>query len=482
MSARSSRAALVSAGTCALLLSLAIPALASTAPPATAARPAVPATSPSLRAAMPSPEAPHSATAVPGITGTAARENDPPLSASQRFAQLNAGSQVTAGPTARASAAAPKVRAGTAAPAALTPWTGQFHGYWGVDPDQTIYGVQATQSLNPGLVAPTATSDFIYAPTLDPSGIDTIEMSTIYDSGGNYVGAWDWGAASPGFAKTAAIDSTFLATYATQVNGQYFYSVQNVQTDPTANTWTAYLYNYTTDSWDTFYSSSNMAKLSNSGGGWDMDEVYTSYNSSTGEGSYCTLSDGDVFESTGLQYQLSSGGAWTPATTSDSTTNLAYPRGSDLGCTDLGYTVPAQNTAFAVTNGTHSGDAIVGSGSQRCIDTNQVKFANGTKEQLWNCNGGAGQTWSYNANGELTVDGGKYCLDATGEGTTNGTKLQLWTCNGTTNQEWSFSANNALVGIGSGKCVDATGEGTADGTQLQLWTCDNTSNQQWAWS
>ncbi len=430
---------------------------------------------------MPSPDAPHSGKVVPGVTGAAARENDPPLSASQRFAEDTAGSQVTGGQAGTAGGG-PAAPAGTATTAGLTSWTGAFHGAWGTFPAQTIYGAQATQSLNPGLKAPTSGSQFVYAPTLDPSGIDTIEMTTIYDSGGNYVGAWDWGAASPSFAKTATINSSFLATYATKVNGQYFYSVQNVQTDQTANTWTAYLYNYTTDSWDTFYSSSDTAKLSNSGGGWDMDEVYTDYNSSTGEGDYCTLSYGDVFESTGLQYQLSSGGAWTAATTSNSIMSPAYPRGSDLGCTDLGYALPTQNSTLAVTNGTHGANEIVGSGSRRCVDTNAVKFANGTKEQLWACHGGAGQTWTYNADGELTVDGGKYCLDATGRGTTNGTKLQLWACNGGTNQEWTFSVSNALVGIGSGKCVDATGNGTANGTQLQLYTCGDTSSQQWTWS
>lgn len=469
MRTRSARTALVSAGACSLLVSLATPALAAPASPA------VPVSSPSLRAAIPSARAPHSGKVVPGLTGALARRNDPPASASQRFAQLNGASHAAAHRAAGAAGSAGDVRPG------LVGWSGDFHGYWGTDPGQTIYGAQATQSLNPALVAPKTGSQFIYAPTLDPSGIDTIEMTTIYDAGGNYVGAWDWGAANPGFAKTAAINSGFLATYATKVNGVYFYSVQNVQTNATANTWTAYLYNYTTKTWDTFYSSSNTGKLSNSGGGWDMDEVYTAYNSSTGEGDYCTGTYGDTFESTGLQYRLSSGGAWTPATTANSVTNLAYPRGADLGCANLDYALPASNSTFSVTNATHGAGEIIGTGSKKCIDTNQVKFANGTKEQLWTCHAGAGQEWSYNADGELTVDGGKYCLDATARGTTNGTKLQLWSCNNGTNQEWTFSIHHTLVGEGSGKCVDANAFGTANGTQLQLWTCNATSNQQWSW-
>jgi hypothetical protein len=479
MRTRHARIALVSAGACSLLLGLATQALAAPAAAVNPATPAAPVSSPSLRAAIPSPGAPHSGKVIPGLTGAAASKNDPPASASQRFAQLNAIGQAAR----KANAGHPAAAAGSAGRVtpAMGSWSGDFHGAWGTFPSQTIYGAQATQSLNPALVAPKTGSQFIYAPTMDPSGIDTIEMSAIYDAGGNYIGAWDWGSANPSFAKTAAINSSFLATYATKVSGLYFYSLQNVQTDATTNTWTAYLYNYTTKAWDTFYSSSDTGKLSNSGGGWDMDEVYTVYNSSTHEGEYCTSSYGDTFESTGLQYQLSTGGAWTPATTANSTTSPAYPRGADLGCANLDYALPTENSTFAVTDATHGAAEVIGTGSKKCVDTNQGKFANGSKEQLYTCHKGAGQTWTYNADGELTVDGGKYCLDATGEGTANGTKLQLWSCLNGTNQEWTFSNHSTLVGVGSGKCLDASGYGTANGTQLQLWTCNATTNQQWSW-
>jgi hypothetical protein len=469
MHTRLPRKALISAGTCALLLSLATPALA-TAPPA-----AGPVTSSSPRAAIPSPDAAHSRNVVPGLTGASARKDGPPASASQRFAQLSTVALHTS------HAASGAGGSGGLKPA-LGSWSGNFHGYWGTFPSQTIYGAQATDSLNPDLKEPTNGTQVQYMPTMDPTNISTIEISTMYGNQGNYIGAWDWGASSPGFDKITAINSSFLATYATEVSGRYFYSVQIVQTDATTNTWTAYLYNYSTKAWDSFYTSSSTSRLSqSSGGGWDMDEVYTQYDPSIAEGYYCTSTYGDLFESTGLQYQLSAGGAWAAATTASSFPNLPFPRGADLGCANLDYALPTENGTFAVTNATHGAAEVIGSGSKKCIDTNQVKFANGTKEQLYTCNGGAGQTWAYNADGELTVDGGKYCLDATGYGTANGTKLQLWKCNNTTNQEWTFSIHNTLVGVGSGKCVDATGYGTSNGTQLQLWTCNATTNQQWTW-
>ncbi len=469
-----SRRYLVPAGLCALLLALAAPAVATTA------HQAAPAGTAATRPAVPDPNAPHSKTTVPGVTGAAARKADPPISAARRFAELNTAGRRAAPAKARPSA--PPSATGAAAAPALPSWSGTFHGYWGTFPSQTIYGAQATQSLNPGVAFSSADSDYVYSPTLDPSGIGCIEISTIYDGGGDYVGAWDWCAASPGFAKTVAVDPTFLATYSTTVGGQPYYTVQDVQTDPTANSWTAYLYNYTTSEWDPFYTSASTTPLSNVGGGWDMNEVYTTYNATTGEGGYCTDTSGTTWATTGLMYQLSSGGTWTPATTANSGVNLAYPTGADMGCAATGYALPTANGTWQVSNAPHAAGAIVGTGSGKCVDTAGSNFADGTKEQIYTCNGTGAQSWTYNSSGELTVDGGQYCLDARGYGTTNGTVVQLWACRGTTNQQWSFSLNGSIVGIGSGRCLNVTGYGTTDGTPLQLWTCLGTTNDQWSWA
>jgi hypothetical protein len=470
MSVRPYRPTILCAGASALLLCLTATAAAGTTHG--------PVISASLRAAAPSPLAPHSGHLVPGITGAAARKNDPPVSAARRFAQLNAASQ---------EAATRKAAAGTATPAAgsatpgLTSWSGAFHGYWGAFPSQTIYGAQATESLNPGFIAPKSPGgQFVYAPTLDPSSITTIEMSTIYDSGGDYVGAWDWGAASPSFAKTATINASFLATYATKVGSQYFYSVQDVQTDAATNTWTAYLYDYETSSWDTFYTSSDTGNLGGTGGGWDMDEVYTDYDTATGEGDYCTGSYGDRFASTNLEYQLSTGSAWTPATTANSAMNLAYARGSDLGCADDNFSLTTANSAFAVANGTRGAMEITGAGSGKCVGSTGALLASGAAEELSTCQDSTAQAWAYNADGQLTVDGGKYCLNAKGNGTAAGTQINLWACATTApSQEWTFGIHNTLIGIGSGLCLTASNAGTTNGTPLELATCTAATDQKW---
>ena len=63
------------------------------------------------------------------------------------------------------------------------------------------------------------------------------------------------------------------------------------------------------------------------------------------------------------------------------------------------------------------------------------------------------------------------CLDISGGGTADGTKIQLWTCNGTGAQNWSAQADGTLRNPQSGKCLDVSGNNSADGTAVHLWTC-----------
>ena len=49
-------------------------------------------------------------------------------------------------------------------------------------------------------------------------------------------------------------------------------------------------------------------------------------------------------------------------------------------------------------------------------------------------------------------------------GTTPGTKVDIWDCNGGANQQWTVNADGTITGVQSGLCLDATGAGTANGT------------------
>lgn len=410
------------------------------------------------------PDAPVSGSAVPGlVTGAAGDRFDFPESVAQRTAEL----------------AAPP-------PGDVTPyipsWSGLFHGYWGAFPSVANTGAQATQSVNPNVQLSSSDGDTLYSPTLYPTGASCIEVSTIYaydttnNRPGIWVGAWDW-CGTHGFHVRKPVDASFLQNYTVTMSGQDYYTVKDVRTNSTTNSWTAYLYNYVTASWDALYTSSGSSGGTNLG--WQIDEVYTNYNSSTHEGEYCTQSFGADWETRALKYRIS--GTWVAAVPSNSGMNLAAPRGSDLGCATDGFLLPSANADFKVTNNTHGAGELVGTGSGRCVDTAGGVFANGTKEQIFDCNNVAAETWTYNAKGELTVDGGQFCLDATGHGTTNGTRIQLYQCLNGANQEWTFGIKHTIVGIESGKCLDVTNSGTTNGTPLQLWTCNFAANQQWQW-
>ena len=120
-----------------------------------------------------------------------------------------------------------------------------------------------------------------------------------------------------------------------------------------------------------------------------------------------------------------------------------------------------------------------GVASNRCLDVPSQATTNGTLLQIWDCNGGANQQWTYTSTGALQVYGNK-CLDVPGHATTAGTRVEIWDCNGGTNQQWTLNSNGTVVGRESGLCLDVTGAGTANGTAVEIWTCNGQSNQQWS--
>jgi len=137
--------------------------------------------------------------------------------------------------------------------------------------------------------------------------------------------------------------------------------------------------------------------------------------------------------------------------------------------------------AGVTTNGGIGTAAIHAVGAGKCLDDNNSSTTPGTKQQIWDCNGGGNQTWTHTSTGQITLFSGstQLCLDAWGQGTTNGTAVDAYTCNGQTNQQWNLNPDGTITGVQSGLCLDVTGGGTANGTLVELWTCGGGGNQQW---
>lgn len=327
---------------------LALGAILTSVAPATADV-RTPASTVDATAKVARPDSPHSGRQVPALRGAAAREATGPV-VNEQFRKLGearhsarANAQTAAQPTAAPPAAKP------VGATSLPPWSGALHAVWGAFPNVNSDGALATHTINPGISIPSGNPDVVYAPTLDPSGKTCIEVTTFYWQGGNGVGAWDWCAASPGFAAVAWIDSTFLSKYSDTYLGSPAYTVKDIQTDPVTNSWTAYLFNYSTGYWDTLFTSADAGKLTNPGGGWSMFEVYTEYNSATGQGHYCTETAGTLFAAAGISINV--GGTWSLLTTSNSSiTPPGSVSSASLGCTGLSFSLPSANDYWQVTN------------------------------------------------------------------------------------------------------------------------------------
>ena len=98
----------------------------------------------------------------------------------------------------------------------------------------------------------------------------------------------------------------------------------------------------------------------------------------------------------------------------------------------------------------HAGTGLVESyWDSKCLDDTANSSANGSKIQIWQCtNGDPSQQWSFapaTSPGEVgdaglsqlgTIDIHGKCVNIVNNGTANGSKLQLWSCNGGANELW----------------------------------------------
>jgi hypothetical protein len=202
-----------------------------------------------------------------------------------------------------------------------------------------------------GTTSRTGDQEVVYAPTALPPGGSCIEVTTAYLSEGAVVWAWDWCNGRDDVGKLVTIDSSFLASYTTQVDGRPAYTVDVHRTSTANNTWTSYLYNYSTHVWDVFYTSSGTFDLTEDYG-WNVFEVYSTVNPATGHGYYCTDLDGHALASTDGQVQTN--GTWTAISRENSFLD-DYLNGASLNCPSLTLSMTHPNDSWVATIGEESG-------------------------------------------------------------------------------------------------------------------------------
>ena len=133
---------------------------------------------------------------------------------------------------------------------------------------------------------------------------------------------------------------------------------------------------------------------------------------------------------------------------------------------------------LGTSGGTGGGTGRVVGLAGKCLDVNGGATADGTKIQLWTCNGSAAQNWQVDGQVWRNPASGK-CLDIAGGGTANGTRVQLWTCNGSGAQNWAAQADRTVRNPQSGRCLDVSEARADDGQQIHIWDCLGAANQLW---
>ncbi len=215
--------------------------------------------------------------------------------------------------------------------------------------------------------------------------------------------------------------------------------------------------------------------------------LFTNVSVSLGNGSTMTINAPQAADNAPYVQSASLNGsswnkAYLPASfpISGGTLNLTLGTSANTGwATDAAAAPPSyagDGGAFPPMAGTTTAP-IVSAIPGKCVDVDHASSADGTKVQVWSCNGSPAQTWTAPGDGSLRALG--KCLDVIDSGTGNGSKLQLWTCNGGAPQQWTYSvATGALRNPASGRCLDDPNSSTVDGTQWQIWDCNGSNAQR----
>lgn len=128
---------------------------------------------------------------------------------------------------------------------------------------------------------------------------------------------------------------------------------------------------------------------------------------------------------------------------------------------------------------TPTGELISTTGNNKCVDDPALSTVDGTKVDVYTCNGGAAVNWTMYPDGTVRIAG--KCLDIVGGGTAIKTLVDISTCTGAPRQLWQSYAGT-LRNPGTGLCLDDPNTSTTNGTQFEIYTCNGGTAQKWVQS
>jgi endonuclease/exonuclease/phosphatase family metal-dependent hydrolase len=124
---------------------------------------------------------------------------------------------------------------------------------------------------------------------------------------------------------------------------------------------------------------------------------------------------------------------------------------------------------------------IVNHDSGLCLDITGAKVASGSNLQVWDCNGGDWQRFSYDAKTGLIRSrrDPRYCLDNGGQ-FANGAGLIVWACNGNAHQRFTLDESSGTIRVRSYADQVLDAYGSLKGARVGTWSFWGGDNQRWS--
>jgi hypothetical protein len=117
----------------------------------------------------------------------------------------------------------------------------------------------------------------------------------------------------------------------------------------------------------------------------------------------------------------------------------------------------------------------------KCIDITGGSLIQGTKLEIWDCNGITNnQNFVYHQDTHTLMAAGanNLCVDL-GK-MHDGSPAMLWPCNGQKQQTLVYHSDTKHFTNANGDCLDLQNSDTTNGKTIQTWRCNGASGQKWA--
>lgn len=124
------------------------------------------------------------------------------------------------------------------------------------------------------------------------------------------------------------------------------------------------------------------------------------------------------------------------------------------------------------------GFGIASNFNNKCLSIAGNNSGSGALVYLWQCDGVAGQRWTWDGPMLRSVLNPNQCLDVGGANPDNGGSLNTWECYGGAAQQWDWHSGLLSNRIAN-RCLAIDNANPWNGAVAHLWDCNGPSHQRW---